>query len=226
MINKSDIKKLIIENKKSNLKNHWKDAFFCNTTKYSGEIKSNEILLWRSSEFLRGYYPIYILNFDRNENLKEIKIEKNLYHKYSEKFTFIFFLILLILLAIFENLQTSLILVTGLSVIIFLLQLILSKARKYETKLLTKELKDTIQNIERKKNPELIIESEGEEENEFTTPKFFTRLLLYPFCIFFIWFFTTNFSPKEMNIKIFTGIGIVLIYLISDIILLIKKKVN
>jgi len=223
MINKTDIKKLVIEHKKSTLKNHWKDAFFRNTIKYSGEIKSNEILLWRSSEFLRGYYPIYILSFDRNENLKEIKIEKNPYHKYSEKFTFIFFLILVILLAIFENLQTSLIFATGLSVIIILLQLVLSKARKYETNLLTKELKDTIQNIEQKKNPELIIESE-EEENEFTTPKFFTRLFLYPFCIFFIWFFITYLSPKEMNIKIFIGIGIVLTYLISDLILLFKKK--
>lgn len=224
MINKNDIKKLVIEHKKSTLKNHWKDAFFSNTIKYSGEIRSNEILLWRSSEFLRGYYPVYILSFDINENLKEIKIEKNSYHKYSEKFTFIFFLILVILLAIFENLQTSLIFATGLSVIIFLLQLILSKARKYETKLLTEELRDTIENIEQIKNPELIIESKKEEENEWTTSKFITRLFLYPFCIILLVCFFTFFSVKEMNFKIIGGVVITFTYLITDILLIMQKK--
>ena len=92
MVKKDDLQKLIIENKKSTLKNHWKDAFFCNTTKYNGEIRDNEILLWRSSKYLRGSYPIFVLSFDQNKTLKGIKIEKNPYQKYSEKFTIIFFL--------------------------------------------------------------------------------------------------------------------------------------
>ena len=44
MVDKKNIEKLIIQNKKSTLKNHWNDAFFYNTTKYSGEIKQNELL--------------------------------------------------------------------------------------------------------------------------------------------------------------------------------------
>lgn len=224
MVKKDDLKKLIIENKKSTLKNHWKDAFFCNTTKYSGEIRSNELLLWRSSEYLRGFYPIFVLIFDQNETLKEIKIEKNPYQKYSEKFTILFFLILSILLAILENLQTSIIFGIGVSVIVFLLQLILSKARKYETKLLTQELRETIENIERINNPELIIKSKEENEEEWTSSKFITRLLLYPFCIFLLGFSLTIFSTKEINFKLIAGIAIVLTYLITDILLIIKKK--
>lgn len=222
MVKKDDLKKLIIENKKSTLKNHWKDAFFCNTTKYSGEIRSNELLLWRSSEYLKGAYPIFVLIFDENETLKKIKIEKNPYQKYSEKFTIMFFSILSILLAIWENLQTSIIFGIGVSVIVFLLQLILSKARKYETKLLTQELRETIENIERINNPELIIESK--EEDEWTSSKFMTRLLLYPFCIFLLGFSLTIISPKEINFTIIAGIAIVLTYLITDILLIIKKK--
>ena len=123
------------------------------------------------------------------------------------------------------DLQELLIYTFLMSIILLLLNLVLSKAQKFETKLQIEELRETIENIERKNNPDLIIKPK-EEENEFTSSKFFTRLFLYPFCIFFIWFFITNLSLKEMNIKIFTGIGIVLTYLVIDLILLFKKKVN
>ena len=223
MINKNDIKKLVIEHKKSTLKNHWKDIFFSSSVKYNGEIRSYEILLWCSTYFLRGTYPIFILSFDNNENLTNIKIEKNPYHKFLNKQSVILVVIWFLILVYNFDLQELLIYTFFMLLIVYLSHLVLSKAQKYEINLQINELRETIENIERKKNPEIFIRPK-EEENEFTTSKFFTRLILYPFCIFFIWFFITNLSLKEMNIKIFIGIGIILTYLISDIILLIKKK--
>ncbi|MBA0884213.1 hypothetical protein [Flavobacterium undicola] len=226
MVKKDDLKKLIIENKKSTLKNHWKDAFFCNTIKYSGEIRPNEILLWCSSEYLRGAYPIFILNFDQNKNLIEIKTEKNPYHKFRNKQSTVIFSILILLLAYNTDLRETLIFTFAISIFGFLLHIVLSKARKYETKLLTNELRETIENIERINNPELIIESKKEEEEEWTSSKFITRLLLYPFCIFLLGFFLIIISSKEINFKIIAGIAIVLTYLITDILLIIRKKNN
>ncbi|RVT71092.1 hypothetical protein EOD40_17645 [Flavobacterium sufflavum] len=229
MVKKDDLKKLIIENKKSTLKNHWKDTFFCNKIKYSGEIRPNEILLWRSSEYLRGNYPIFILNFDQNKNLIGIKTEKNPYHKFRNKQSTVIFSILILLLAYNTDLRETLIFTFAILIFGFLLHIVLSKARKYETKLLTNELRETIENIEnieRINNPELIIESKKEEEEEWTSSKFITRLLLYPFCIFLLWFSLTILSPKEINFKIIAGIAIVLTYLITDILLIIRKKNN
>ena len=88
MIEKKNIETLIIQNKKSNLKNHWYDAYSYNKIKYSGEIRPNELHIWRSSHFLRGAYPIFHLTFDQNTRLKSIKLEKNLYHKFLDKFTY------------------------------------------------------------------------------------------------------------------------------------------
>jgi len=52
MVVKKDIEKLVVQNKKNHFKTHWKDAQFYHSTKYSGKIRHNEILLWRSAAFL------------------------------------------------------------------------------------------------------------------------------------------------------------------------------
>ena len=166
MVEKKDIEKLIVQNKKSNLKNHWNDAFFYNTIKYSGEIKPNELLIWRSSHFLRGAYPIFHLTFDRNNKLNGIKTEKNPYHKLLNKITIGFLIVLISGLFLTADLKMSVIETIGISVIGLLLRLVLGKAKKYETKLLTDELKEAIENIEQANNPELINTPKSELKKE------------------------------------------------------------
>mgnify|MGYP001265544311 CR=1 FL=1 len=84
MLQKQNLK-LIVQNKKSNLTNHWNDVFHYKTTKYSREIKRNELLIWRSSHFLRGAYPIFNLTFNQNDELNGIRTKKNPYHKLLNK---------------------------------------------------------------------------------------------------------------------------------------------
>jgi len=229
---KKDIEKLIVQNKKSNLKNHWNDAFFYNTTKYSGEIKPNELLIWRSSHFLRSAYPIFHLTFDQNNKLNGIKKEKNPYHKLLNKLTIGFLIVLITGLFITTELKTAIIGTIGIAVIGTLLSLVLRKSKRYEIKLLTDELKEAIENIEQLNNPELInkpkseSESKTEKVKEWTFTKVLTRLLLYPFCLLILWFSITGFLPEGKTLYGLFGIVVALAYPITDILLIFGKNKN
>jgi len=230
VVEKKDIEKLIIQNKKSTLKNHWNDAFFYNTTKYSGEIKPNELLIWRSAHFLRGVYPVFHLTFDQNGELNGIKTEKNPYHKLLNKISIGFFIVLALFLLITTEFKTAIIGIIGISVIGTLLNLVMSKAKKYETKILTDELKEAIENIERENNPELINKSKTElkkeKVKEWTFTKILTRLLLYPFCLLILWFSITGFLQEGKTLYGIFGIVVALAYPIADLILAFGKKKN
>ncbi|REE08226.1 hypothetical protein DFQ09_108102 [Winogradskyella pacifica] len=233
MVEKKDIEKLIIQNKKSTLKNHWNDVFIFNTTKYSGEIKPNELLIWRSVHFLRGAYPIFHLTFDQNGELNGIKTKNNPFYKLLNNISIGFFLLLALVLLITSEFKTAFIGIIGISVIGTLLHLVMSKAKKYETKILTDELKEAIENIERINNPELInkpkTELKKENIKEWTFMKILTRLLLYPFCLFILIFSITAFLPgaifKSKTLGVF-GIIVSLAYPFTDLIILFRKNKN
>ncbi|WP_308993984.1 hypothetical protein QLS71_013960 [Mariniflexile litorale] len=228
MVEKKDIEKLIIQNKKSTLKNHWNDAFFYNTTKYSGEIKQNELLLWRSSHFLRGAYPIFRLIFDQNGKLKGIKTEKNPYYKLQIKISIGFITVLSLMSIFMTEFKIAIIAIIGISVLVFFLYLFTFNVRKYETKVLTEELKDAIENIERENNPEpeKITKTELKKEKikEWTFTKILTRLLLYPFCFFILWISIDGFLDEGMTLHRIIGIIITLTYIVVDILMVIGKN--
>ena len=232
MVEKKDIEKLIIQNKKSTLKNHWNDAFFYNTTKYSGEIKPNELLIWRSAHFLKGSYPIFHLTFDQNGELNGIKTEKNPYHKLLNKISIGFFVVLVLVLLFTTEFKTALIGIIGISVIGTLLHLVMSKAKKYETKNLTDELKEAIVNIERANNPELVnkpnADLKKEKVKEWTFTKILTRIILYPFCLFILYLCIQMIlnpdpnHPRQRPLGIF-GIIVVGGYLVADITIIVRN---
>lgn len=232
MVEKKDIEKLIIQNKKSTLKNHWNDAFFYNTAKYSGEIKPNELLIWRSAHFLRGAYPVFHLTFDQNGELNGIKTEKNPYHKLLNKISIGFFIVLALVLLFTTEIKTAIIGIIGISVIGTLLHLVMAKAKKYETKILTDELKEAIENIERENNPELINKPKTElkkgKVKEWTFTKILTRLILYPFCLFILYLciqMILNPDPNHIRQRPLGIIGIVIVggYLIVDITIIVQN---
>ncbi len=222
MVEKKDIEKLIIQNKKSNLKNHWNDAFFFNTVKYNGEIKHNEILIWRSSPFLRSSYPVFHLTFDQNKKLNGIKTEENPYHKLLNKVTIGFLILVASVLLYSTEFKIAIIAIIGIAVIGFLLYLVMSKAKKYEIKLQTDELKKAIENIKlvNKSKAEL----KKEEVKEWTFSKILTRLLLYPFCVLILWISIIGLIPEGKIYYGIFGIVIALAYPIADILLIIRKK--
>jgi hypothetical protein len=232
MVEKKNLEKLIVQNKKSTLKNHWNDAFFYNTTKYSGEIKPNELLIWRSAHFLRGAYPIFHISFDQNGKLNGIKKEKNPYHKLLNKISIGFFSVLALILLFTTEFKTAIIGIIGISVIGTLLHLVMSKAKKYETKILTDELQEAIENIERENNPELISKPKTklkkEKVKEWTFTKILTRLILYPFCLLILYLFIQmilNPDPNHLRQRPLGIIGIIIVggYLIVDITIIVKN---
>ncbi|NIK93649.1 hypothetical protein GZ212_15925 [Mangrovimonas sp. CR14] len=232
MVKKKDIEKLIVQNKKSNLTNHWNDAFHYNTTKYSGEIKRNELLIWRSSHFLRGAYPIFHLTFNQNDELNGIRTEKNPYHKLLNKITFGFLVVLISGLFLSTDFKMAVIGTIGLLVIVLLLRLVLRNSKKYETKLLTDELKKAIQNIELKNNSELTNKPKSElkqdKVKEWTFAKILTRIILYPFCLFILYLCIQMIlnpdpnHPRQRPLGIF-GIIVVGGYLVADITIIVKN---
>ncbi|QKX06190.1 hypothetical protein HN014_15150 [Aquimarina sp. TRL1] len=230
MVEKKDVEKLIIQNKKSNLKNHWKDAFSYNTTKYSGEIKQNEILIWRSSIFLRSAYPVYRLTFDQQAKLSGIKTEKNPYHKFLNKITIGFIVLLILGLILIANFKGIIIGVIVIPVIGTLLYLFSVKVRKYETSLLTEELKETIENIERSNYPQIDTKLKQnvnrKKDKEWTFAKIITRLLLYPFCLVIIYFSIVGLIKDGQLIRGIFAIAIALAYPIADILLIFRKNKN
>jgi len=147
MTTKKDIESLIIQVKKSTLINHFKDAFFYNTTKYSGCIKDNEVHIWCSTPFLRGTYPIFIFKFDEKGQLLKMDITKNPYHKLMEVVTILFFLVVFLLLYFFTDKKTAIVGTVGISVIGISIHLILDKFKKQEVSLLRTELNHKIETL-------------------------------------------------------------------------------
>ena len=228
VIERKDIEKLIVQHKKSNLKNHWNDSFFYNTTKYSGELKSNEILLWRSAHFLRGAYPIFHISFDQNDKMNGIRKEKNPYHKFLNKSSIGFFSAILIFMFITTELRFAILMTCGMALVGFLLNIVLNKSRKYEIEQITDELKQTIENIERNKNPDLvnkpIVKQETKLKKEWTLSKILTRLILYPFCGLIVYFSITGLIPSGKGLLGIFGIVIGIGYPIVDLILALRTR--
>ncbi len=226
MIEKTDIEELVLENKKSTLGTHFNDAFFYNTLKYSGEIRKNEILLWTSSYWLRGGYPIFHLKFDSENRLKGISTELNPFGKFINLLTFVALGLFAILPLFGNELKEGLALSLFILVTALFLFLIMRRATNHEKKIMTEELKVAIENIERKKYPEKfknLPRQEKPEENEWTLKKILTRIIFYPVCIVIIYFCLTEILPNGKAIHGLFGIGVCGAYLVADILNILKK---
>ena len=80
MITKTHFEKLVVKRKKSNFINHFFAAFNHDSPSYNGEILQNEILLWKSTFFMRCNFPVIHLMF-YEDRFKEITTTRNQFHK-------------------------------------------------------------------------------------------------------------------------------------------------
>lgn len=216
----------MLDKKKSTLKAHFYDALFYNTTKYSGEIRETEVLLWSSSYWLRGAYPIFHLHFDKNNHLSRISTQSNPFGKIVFCFiilgTLLFALAPIIGYGFPEGLPLSIFVI----IIGFFLFLIMRKVKKQETKIMTEELRESIEQIEREKFPEKFAGQTKKEilkENEWTVKKIFTRIILYPFTLLIIYISITGLILQGKIGKGIFGILICSAYLYSDLYAVFKK---
>lgn len=227
MIEKNDIEKLVLDRRKSSLRNHFNDMFFMNNVRYSGEIRENEILLWYSSFWLRGGYPIFHLQFDSESKLAGIKLETNPFGKLFDKIALILILVFATIPIIMSGLATGWIGSVFILFVAFILFLIMRKAAKSEKKIMTEELKEIIERIEREKFPEKFAGyglKEKPIENEWTIKKIFTRIFIYPICVGFIYVCAALLIPNGQLGKGLGGIAICGAYLYSDIYAILKSS--
>ncbi|MGX1930060.1 hypothetical protein [Flagellimonas sp. 2504JD4-2] len=100
------------------------------------------------------------------------------------------------------------------------------KVSRTEKKIMTDELKETIENIEKEKFPEKFIarlEKNIPKENEWTLKKIITRIFFYPFCMGIIYLCLTGFLPKGQYFYALFGTAVCGAYLYSDLSSIFKK---
>ncbi|MFD2607360.1 hypothetical protein ACFSSG_17790 [Euzebyella marina] len=226
MIEKADIEELVLDPKKSNLKTHFNDMFFIKNHRYSGEIREKEILLWYSSHWLRGGYPIFHLQFDSENKLVGIKSELNPFGKLFDKIAMVMIGIFSLLPILGNGFMKGWLGSVFILFVALVLFLIMRKASKSEKKIMVEELKETIENIEKEKFPEKFVgkpQKEIAKENEWTFKKILTRIFFYPISVLVIYFCITEILPNGKVTHAFFGISVCGLYLVADILNILKK---
>ena len=222
MISKKDIEDLIIFKKKNSLLNHLNILFSHEYSKYYGEIKNDEVLIWHSSFWLRYHYPIFNLKF-KDDNLVALKLEKNPLQKAQELIFLIIWIIILISILLSFELQPAIL--TSIIYILFttFFGLLIRDRLKKERNYLIEDFRKELEEIESNKSANSIKKREEKiNKKEWNFKKTIARLVLYPFCILIVYFSATLLIP-EKPVHGLLGIAVGLAYLIADIILIVKK---
>lgn len=225
MIRKEDLTKLIARERKNTFFSHFKIFFSLDFTKYYGEIKKDEILLWSSSYWLRFNYPIFILKFNEDNILEGIRLEKNPLNKVLGKLLFLVTGSFITFFATILQLKAAIIIILVLIVFSLFFYLLLINQINFEKRNMTLDLKKDIYSIERKGNPSLAAppESEIDYSKEWTLAKILLRVILYPFCLGLIYISITLILPSDKPFYALLGIGVGLSYLVADLRILFKK---
>ena len=147
---KNLIENLIVEEKESNFINHFLTIFKYNPAVYSGQSSETQILLWKTTLFLRCNYPIFCLTFDENKLFTKIEIKLNPVHKFFNYLIVSAFIILVIHEFIYTEFKPAIIfsfimlLKFGLSFLLF------HSILRFERKNQVKELQEKMEKLERK----------------------------------------------------------------------------
>ncbi|MGY5850919.1 hypothetical protein [Salegentibacter sp. F14] len=194
-------------------------------TKYYGEIKKDEILLWSSSYWLRFNYPIFVLKFNEDNILEGIRLEKNPLNKVLGKLLLLVTGSFIVFFATILQLKAAIIIILVLIVFSLFFYLLLINQINFEKRNMTLDLKKDIYSIERKGNPSLAAppESEIDSSKEWTLAKILLRVILYPFCLGLIYISITMILPSDKPFYALLGIGVGLSYLVADLRISFKK---
>lgn len=225
MIAKSQIVSLIKIKRKNNFFNHF--LTFDNTNDvYFGDIRKDEVFLWKKKRFLRKGYPLFHFTFNKKGELQKLEIIKKPFWQLNVVILIlcnIFFIVLFYRAAI--NIKQFLLFVSWIGITEFLVIMILRKMIKFESNLIKLELKEKLISFKNLSNEKSLIKSTNvvEKKKDFFG-EILVRFFTYPFSIIIIIFSLLNFFEKPF-LAVF-GILISLSYLIADILILRGKKMT
>ena len=224
MITKDSVLK-VLTLKKNSFFGHL-DSLFSNTSKdYFGVMNNNKIIIWLNLKKINLFYPLFVLLFDEQEQF--IKIQKKL-NPFLKLFVFFFFFFLISIMThrymyvpLEVAISSSLVLLFLFLVIFVIIKQISYKHGQQETvKLYDYLIKlENFSNSSQGKN----IKSELKYRDSKVL-QLSIRLLTYPFAIGIILMVLFLIPLNEMKIKYLFLIIIPSVYLISDIIILVKKE--
>lgn len=213
-VTKKDVEKLIEVRKENSFFNHFWNVLIYDF-RPKGEIRSNEIKVWRQNMWNMTFYPVFTFEFNTNNHLTNIKDEINPIGK-----TFIGILLIGFVYLISPNNLSDFDFVDHLPFVAFILIfasiifLVVRMVYRFEKQNQLEQIFEILDIEVEEKKP----------EKEWNLKKIITRLLLYPFCIGLLFLAIFYLFP---NGKVFMGIGSLAfagMYLYSDIKILITKK--
>jgi|LakMenE01Jun11ns_1017448.scaffolds.fasta_scaffold9876840_2 hypothetical protein len=228
MVYKKDIESLIAVRINSTLKNHW---FYASSNKchVNGEVRENNILIWKNSYFLRMAYPIFVVSFDENDLYQTFKVIDNPYFALSKKVVFCLIILLLAVVFISYDLRTAMI---GSSFIVLLslaAYLVMKKSVAFETKILVENFKDELAKISAKNSSNIkvnLIERKYNHTKEWTIMKTIMRIILYPACVLLIYGAIELLFKNGKIIQGVTGIIVASLFMLSDLLIIFKMEDN
>lgn len=221
---KEKIDEIITLEKENNLLNHILTSFF-NKGETIAEKNLSEYIIWTSNYWVGTFYPIFRINFNEKNEIKNIKTELSLNGKLwtiilgGLILSFFTFLLIIPMIESFEYLEYSDLIILGIyGFLAFGIYWVFRKIYLNETKYLLNELKiavglDTEENIEKIEN----------EKNEWTLKMTIFRLFVYPFTLFII-FMSGYMIYKGGYVKGIFGIILGIGYLYTDIKMIQKKR--
>ncbi|MHB1106327.1 MAG: hypothetical protein ACYCZ2_08185 [Lutibacter sp.] len=221
---KEKIDELITLERDNNLLNHVLTSFF-NRGETIAEKNLSEYIIWTRNYWVGTFYPIFILNFNENDEIKNIKTELSLNGKLwaiilgGLILSFFVFALIIPMIKDFEYLDFTALIVLGVfGLLAFGIYWVFRKIYFNETMNLMNDLKIAV-GIETKEN----IDKIENEKNEWTIKMTLFRLFAYPFSIFIILIsiyavYTGTYLRSGLGIAL--GVG----YLYSDIKTIQKKR--
>lgn len=213
-VTKKDVEKLIELRKQNTFLNHL-GTVFSRDMSSNGEIKLNEIKVWKQNMWNVTFYPIFTFTFNDKNHLTKIKDELNPIAKTLIVILFLVFFYVIIPedLSDFNfNLRLFTVLVTVIFLIICLARVVYKNEKN-------NQLKEIFEILD--------IEVEGKDaEKEWSLKNIFIRILTYPFSFFVIAISVWSFFNDGIEgiIRSFFAIGICSIYLYSDIKMILRAK--
>lgn len=215
-VTKKDIEKLIELRKEDTFLNHLWNVF-SNDFRIKGEINQREIKVWQQNNWNKSFYPIFKFEMDSNNHLTNIKDALNPFGKTLIGLFTIGFLYFILSncsadFDFFENLRPILI------ILIFLIFLIIVSRKIYSL-----EKQNQLDEIFEILNIEV---QEKEPEKEWSLKNIFIRLFTYPFCMFIIGINVFLIIPDGHYFLAFGTLIIIGFYLITDLKMIFRKKIN